>query len=90
MNLGMEPKIVFAGPPNAGKTTAIRALSDVPPIVTDVDNNDPSLAKEATTVGFDYGVVHLDGGSRYACTEPRVRSASTSCGRFWSATRSAS
>jgi signal recognition particle receptor subunit beta len=60
----MEVKIVFTGPPNAGKTTAIAALSDIPPIVTDVDNNDAALAKSSTTVGFDYGVVRLEGGDQ--------------------------
>ncbi len=58
----MESKIVFTGPPNAGKTTAIAALSDTAPIVTDVSNHDASLAKTRTTVGMDYGVVTLDGG----------------------------
>jgi len=57
----MEPKIVFTGPPNAGKTTAIAAISDVAPVVTDVANHDAELAKQRTTVGMDYGVVSLDG-----------------------------
>jgi len=60
----MEAKIVFTGPPNAGKTTAIGALSDVAPIMTDVDNNDGSLSKDTTTVGFDYGVVRIDGAEQ--------------------------
>ncbi|NRT56620.1 GTP-binding protein [Sphaerotilus uruguayifluvii] len=50
-------KIVFTGTPGAGKTTAIGAISDTPPVVTDVPNRDPSLAKERTTVGMDYGEV---------------------------------
>jgi signal recognition particle receptor subunit beta len=57
----MEAKIVFTGPPNAGKTTAIAALSDVAPVVTDVANHDASLGKARTTVGMDYGVVSLGG-----------------------------
>lgn len=50
-------KIVFTGTPGAGKTTAIGAISDTPPVVTDVPNRDPSLAKARTTVGMDYGEV---------------------------------
>ena len=59
-----EPKLVFSGPPGAGKTTAIAALSDIPPIVTDVRNSDASLAKTHTTVGMDYGEVKLAGDER--------------------------
>lgn len=55
----MEHKIVFTGPPGAGKTTAIGAISDEPPIVTDVHNTDERLGKELTTVGMDFGLVGL-------------------------------
>lgn len=48
----------------AGKTTAIRAISDIEPIVTDVANHDASVAKERTTVGLDYGILSLDNGDR--------------------------
>lgn len=48
----------------AGKTTAIRAISDIEPIVTDVANHDASVAKERTTVGLDYGMLSLDNGDR--------------------------
>lgn len=57
-----QHKIVFTGTPGAGKTTAIAALSDIPPVVTDVRNTDSSLAKEHTTVGMDYGQVDLGDG----------------------------
>src|SRR5207244_2145977 len=55
-------KIVFTGTPGAGKTTAIGALSDTPPVVTDVRNTDASLGKENTTVGLDFGQVDLGDG----------------------------
>jgi uncharacterized protein len=58
----IQPKIVFTGPPGAGKTTAIAMLSDIPPVVTDVRNTDPTLTKELTTVGLDFGQVDLAGG----------------------------
>jgi uncharacterized protein len=55
-------KIVFTGTPGAGKTTAIAALSDEPPVQTDVRSTDARLGKEFTTVGLDYGQVDLGGG----------------------------
>jgi signal recognition particle receptor subunit beta len=55
-------KIVFTGPPGAGKTTAITALSDTPPVATDVRNTDASLSKGSTTVGLDFGLIDLGGG----------------------------
>src|SRR3954468_16417345 len=57
-----DVKIVFAGPPNAGKTTAIAALSDVAPVCTDVRNTDTALAKQRTTVGLDFGSIDLGNG----------------------------
>jgi len=62
--LTMDLKIVFTGTPGAGKTTAIGAISDIEPVVTDVANSDVTLDKALTTVGLDYGHVDLDGGLR--------------------------
>lgn len=60
-NLPTKFRVVFAGPVGAGKTTAIRSLSDVDPVDTDVpislgsdDRGDGE--KTTTTVGLDYGV----------------------------------
>jgi signal recognition particle receptor subunit beta len=59
-----ELKIVFAGPMGAGKTTAIRAISDIPPVSTEVDNSDrASCDKESTTVALDYGQLLLEDGT---------------------------
>ncbi len=56
-------RIVFAGPIGAGKTTAISALSDVPPVTTEVASDEAVAAgKETTTVAFDYGQVLLESG----------------------------
>jgi signal recognition particle receptor subunit beta len=64
MNAASELKIVFTGPMGAGKTTAISALSDFPPIATEVHNNDQeSFAKESTTVALDLGQIGLDDGT---------------------------
>jgi uncharacterized protein len=38
----MEFKIVFTGPPGAGKTTAIGCISDSAPVVTDVATPTPA------------------------------------------------
>lgn len=59
-----EHKIILAGSMGAGKTTAIGMISETAPIVTDVVNNDRSVDKALTTVGFDYGQLTLDNGDR--------------------------
>jgi signal recognition particle receptor subunit beta len=59
-----EYKLLFTGTMGAGKTTAIRAISDIAPIITDVANTDLTVAKERTTVGLDYGMLSLDNGDR--------------------------
>jgi uncharacterized protein len=59
-----EIKIVFTGPMGAGKTTAIRSISDSPPVSTEVDNTDRQAhAKESTTVALDYGQLVLQDGT---------------------------
>jgi uncharacterized protein len=59
-----ELKIVFTGPMGAGKTTAIRAISDMPPVSTEVGNNDRETSdKDSTTVALDYGQLLLDDGT---------------------------
>lgn len=60
---GAEFKIVFTGPMGAGKTTAISAISDEPPVCTDVTNTDRSVSGKAlTTAGLDYGRIALGEG----------------------------
>ncbi len=55
-----EHKIVFAGPTGAGKTTAIRAVSEVTPISTEAYASDEVREqKETTTVALDYGELSL-------------------------------
>lgn len=48
----------------AGKTTAIAAVSETAPVITDVANTDESSAKKLTTVGLDFGTLTLDNGER--------------------------
>jgi len=62
---GHEYKIIFTGTMGAGKTTAIAALSEIPPVSTDVPNSDlGAFQKATTTAAFDYGELTLDGGNR--------------------------
>lgn len=53
-------KLLFVGEPGAGKTTCIGAVSDIAPLVTDVEcTDDLALLKPRTTVAFDYGELDL-------------------------------
>lgn len=59
-----QHKIVFAGTMGAGKTEAIRSLSDVPILQTEAFNTDQSThQKLQTTVGIDYGEIVLENGT---------------------------
>ena len=50
-----ENKIIFTGPVGVGKTTAISALSDEPPVQTDASASDMTLVRKGyTTVAMDY------------------------------------
>lgn len=55
-------RVIFAGPVGVGKTTAVRALTDIATIDTDVPITDRSgedakvAGKTTTTVGIDHGV----------------------------------
>jgi len=60
-----EDKIIFTGPVGAGKTTAIAAISDKPPVCTDVScGGDEKKIKNTTTVAMDYSYIDLEDGSR--------------------------
>ena len=59
-----EYKLVFTGTTGAGKTTAIAAISESPPVKTDVVNTDETINKESTTVGLDFGQINLANGDR--------------------------
>lgn len=53
-------KILFIGPMGAGKTTAIAAISDTPPITSEAENSDTAQSiKATTTVAMDYGSIEL-------------------------------
>lgn len=56
-----QHKIVFGGSMGSGKSTAIKTLSDIAVISTEVKNTDPTAhEKLKTTVGIDYGEIILD------------------------------
>lgn len=58
-------KVVFAGPVGAGKTTAIRMLSDIEVVDTDVKGGaETENIKSTTTVAMDYGLLKMSNGDR--------------------------
>ncbi len=60
-----ELKLLFAGAMGAGKTTAIRAISEIPPISTEASNSDHAeCPKDETTVAMDYGEITLATGEK--------------------------
>lgn len=60
-----ELKLLFAGAMGAGKTTAIRAISEIPPITTEAANSDHGECdKDETTVAMDYGEISLATGEK--------------------------
>ncbi len=54
-------KIIFTGPSGAGKTTAIAAVSDIPPVKTDEMSKETLgyIGKTGITVALDYGMMRL-------------------------------
>jgi signal recognition particle receptor subunit beta len=61
----VSDKIIFTGPVGAGKTTAITAISDIPPVRTDVAcRGDERRLKDSTTVAMDYSYIQLSDGKR--------------------------
>lgn len=61
----MEWSILLMGPVGAGKTCAIRAVSDIEVVDTDVKASDETARlKPHTTVAMDVGVLDLGGGDK--------------------------
>ncbi len=61
MNPSKYNKIIFSGPVGAGKTTAIKSISDVPVVHTEENaSDDVKVLKQKTTVAMDYGAISLD------------------------------
>lgn len=61
-----RPKIVFTGSVGVGKTTALKAISDIPPVTTDERSIEDEVVamKETTTVAMDYGALILASGTK--------------------------
>ena len=58
-------RVVFVGPFGVGKTTAVRAISDIEVVAADVSTSERRSdlpGKTQTTVGFDYGEMKLGNG----------------------------
>jgi signal recognition particle receptor subunit beta len=57
-----EHVILFTGPMGAGKTTAIKAVSEIEVVSTEANNSERDVVdKPTTTVALDYGEILLDG-----------------------------
>lgn len=55
-----EHVVLFAGPMGAGKTTAIKTLSEIEVVSSEATNTDRATAdKPTTTVALDYGEIRL-------------------------------
>ena len=54
-----DHKLIFIGSPGVGKTTAICAVSDHPPVSTEVPSTDE---ERHTTTALDFGELTLDSG----------------------------
>lgn len=55
-----EHVILFTGPMGAGKTAAIKSLSDIDPVRTEATNTDrETVDKPTTTVALDYGEITI-------------------------------
>lgn len=66
-----EHQVVFVGPFGVGKSTALRAISDIPVVNTDVVSHEVDAralveGKTTTTAGFDYGEWRFPDGTRVA------------------------
>lgn len=53
-------KLIFTGPSGAGKTTAIAAISDIPPVKTEEHSAGIAhIGKKGITVAMDYGLMKI-------------------------------
>ncbi|MGL4340086.1 MAG: GTP-binding protein [Rhodoglobus sp.] len=60
-----EHVILFTGPMGAGKTTAIRSLSEIEVVLTEAENSDrETVDKPTTTVALDYGEITIGGDEK--------------------------
>ncbi|WP_455389552.1 GTP-binding protein [Petrachloros mirabilis] len=60
-----EIKLIFGGSTGAGKSTALRTISDIPPIQTEARPSDlVRRQKTETTVAMDYGEMTLTNGKK--------------------------
>ncbi|RBW47761.1 GTP-binding protein [Psychromonas sp. B3M02] len=61
----LTEKIIFAGSMGSGKTTAIKSISEIEPVSTEVTNNDTEQNdKELTTMAMDFGTLTLSDKSK--------------------------
>jgi hypothetical protein len=66
MDKATEIKFVFTGSVGAGKTCAIKTISEIDPVSTEVKSTEKDVLKhkQTTTVAMDYGYLTLENGER--------------------------
>ncbi|NOY71397.1 MAG: GTP-binding protein [Gammaproteobacteria bacterium] len=58
-------KIIFSGPPGAGKSTAIKSVSNGNAVTTEaIATDETAERKKSTTVAMDYSILQLGSGDR--------------------------
>jgi len=77
-------KIVVTGPFAAGKTTFIKTITEISPIVTEATTTreEESTVKDSTTVAMDFGRITVDDMHVLHILERPDNSGSTICGAF--------
>lgn len=57
----MKNRLLITGAPGSGKSSAVRSLSDIEPLISEIYQNSPHLAPQgAAQVMLDYGEMTLD------------------------------
>ena len=84
MDKATEIKFVFTGSVGAGKTCAIKTISEIDPVSTEVKSTEKDVLKhkQTTTVAMDYGYLTLENGNAAIYMARRGKDALILCAIF--------